>query len=490
MKNRFVVYGVLIVVAVGVALFTLSKDTPPGRNPFALFGGPTTPATPWKPSAKLDAEANAEFKIETDRTDNVPLAGKPLQADWPQFNGAKRDNKSSETGLLEKWPEGGPPLAWVSHGVGSGYSTVSVVDGVLYTMGNKGSTEAIIALDAGTGEKIWSTPFAWASRLSNGDGPRSTPTVSGGAVYGLGGKGDVVCLDAKSGDIRWQTNILSEFGGSTPGWGTSESVLVDGNRVICTPGGDKATIVALAAESGEVIWKFASPDADDAAYASAIVIETDGLKQYVQLLEKGLVGLDAKTGAQLWRYTGIIKEYPNIPTPVSRKDVVYGATAKGLGGSVRLKRSGRGIEAAEIYADAKLPRAIGGSVEVNGYLYGTGSEALMCVDFNTGELKWQARGVGTGSVCYADGRLYVHAEKPPGEMALVEATPEEYREHGRFTPTDGPENRIADVGGQAEEGGKAKKVGDGKTWAYPTIANGRLYIRDWICLWCYDIKAK
>jgi len=243
-------------------------------------------------------------------------------------------------------------------------------------------------------------------------------------------------------------------------------------------------MVALKKSSGEVVWKFASPEADDAAYSSAIIVETEGVKQYVQLLAKGLVGVDAKTGKQLWRYTGIINDIPNIPTPVSRNDVVYGATAKGGGGFVRLKRAGSGVEAAEVYANAKLPTAIGGSVEVNGYLYGTNSGGIMCVEVPSGEVKWQAKGVGVGSLCYADGRLYVHAENPPGEVALVEATPESYKEHGRFTPPNGPNSRVVD------NNGKGKKVGAGKTWAYPTIANGRLYIRDWNCLWCYDVKAR
>jgi outer membrane protein assembly factor BamB len=408
-------------------------------------------------------------------------------ADWPQWRGPNRDGVSKETGLLQKWPEGGPKLLWQSKDLGQGYGSPSVVGDRLYVLGSKGmDNEFVQGLNVADGKSVWTTKIGnvGENRMANYPGARSTPTIDGERIYALGSDGDLACLETKTGQIVWQKNLKTDFGGKTGAWAYAESPLVDGDVVVCTPGGEQATMVALKKATGDVVWKFASPEADNASYASAIVVETGGLKQYVQLLEEGLVGIDAKTGAQLWRYTGIIDQPPGIPTPVGRKDQVYGATAKGGGGSVRLKRSGSGIEAAEIYASAKLPTAIGGSVEVNGYLYGTGSGALMCVDFATGQEKWQARGVGVGSVCYADGMLYIHAENRPGEVALVEATPEEYRERGRFTPPNGPESRVFD------DGGKAKKVGDGRTWAYPAIADGKLYIRDWNCLWCYDIKAK
>lgn len=415
-------------------------------------------------------------------------------ADWPQWRGPDRDGVSKETGLLQKWPAGGPKLVWQSKDLGQGYGSPSVVGDRIYVLGSKGmDNEFVQALNVADGKTLWTSRVGnvGKNRSANYPGARSSPTVDGERLYALGSDGDLACLETKTGKVVWQKNLIKDFGGKNGVWAYSESPLIDGDVLVCTPGGQEATMLALKKATGEVVWKFASPEGDEAGYSSAIVVETDGVKQYVQLLAKGLVGVDAQTGSQLWRYTGIIKDIPNIPTPVNRKDVVYGATAKGGGGSVRLKRSGRGIEAAEIYANAKLPTAIGGSVEVNGYLYGTGSGALMCADFNTGEVKWQARGVGVGSICYADGMLYVHSETVPGEMALVEATPEEYRELGRFTPPNGPADRIADDGGQAgADGGKAKKVGNGKTWAYPTIAGGKLYIRDWNCLWCYDIKAK
>lgn len=408
-------------------------------------------------------------------------------ADWAQWRGAKRDGVSQETGLLQKWPEDGPKLLWQSTDLGEGYGSPAILGDRLYVLGSKGMEDEFVqCLNVADGKTLWTTRIGKVgeNRMANYPGARTTPTVDAERIVALGSDGDLACLETKTGKIIWQKNLKTDFGGKTGAWAYAESPLVDGETVVCTPGGGDATVLALKKSTGEVLWKYVSPDADNASYASAIVVETDGLKQYVQLLEKGLVGLDAKSGTLLWRYTGIITQPPGIPTPVGRKDYVYGATAKGGGGLVQLKRSGSGIEAAEIYANAKLPTAIGGSVEVNGYLYGTNSGGLMCADYATGEVKWQARGVGVGSLCYADGRLYVHAENLPGEVALVEATPEEYREHGRFTPANGPESR------QVNDGGKAKKVGSGKTWAYPVIADGKLYIRDWNCLWCYDIKAK
>jgi outer membrane protein assembly factor BamB len=412
-----------------------------------------------------------------------------LAADWPQWRGPKRDGLSSEQGLLKSWPEAGPKLAWQSTELGEGYGSPAVVGDRLYVLGSEGmDNEFVQALNAADGKTAWKSRIGkvGANRAggANYPGSRSSPTVDGERLYALGSDGDLACLETKTGKLVWTKNLIRDFGGKNGVWAYAESPLIDGDAVICTPGGAEATMVCLKKASGDVIWKYAAAEADDAGYSSAIIVETAGVKQYVQLLDKGLVGVDAKTGQQLWRYKGIIKQYPNIPTPVSTKDIVYGSTSKGGGGFVRLKKTNSGVEAEEVFAGAKLPTAIGGSVEVNGYLYGTGSRAIMCVEVPSGEVKWQAPGIGVGSICYADGRLYVHSETVPGEVALVEATPEAYKELGRFTPPNGPEKRVVD------DKGASKKVSDGKTWAYPVIADGKLYIRDWNCLWCYDVKDK
>jgi outer membrane protein assembly factor BamB len=301
---------------------------------------------------------------------------------------------------------------------------------------------------------------------------RSTPTVEGELLYALDSDGDVACVETGAGKIRWQKSLRTDFGGKPGQWAYSESPLIDGNTLVCTPGGSQATVVALNKKTGEVIWKCALPEGDDAAFASAIVVETGGIKQYVQLLQKGLVGIEAKTGKLLWRYGKAESKYgANIPTPLASDAYVYCASAGTGGGAIRLKANGGKVESEEAYFESKLPTAIGGAVKVGDYLYGTTAQALLCVEFTTGKVKWEERALGAASLCYADGRLYLHGEN--GDMALVEASPDSYREKGRFTPPDQPKHS-----NQME-----------KAWAYPVVANGRLYIRDQGVLWCYDVKA-
>jgi outer membrane protein assembly factor BamB len=392
--------------------------------------------------------------------------------DWPQWRGRHRDGISAETGLLKEWPKEGPKLVWQLKDVGGGYSTPSVAGGNLFLMGDLESEEFVRAYDTGEGKLVWE---AAVGKVGKNRGPqypgtRSTPTVDGDFIYALGSDGDLVCFDA-SGKPRWKKNLRDDFGGEMGRWAYSESPLVDGDIVVCTPGGKDATLIALNKQSGDVIWKSAVPGGDEAAYASVIAVDVGGFKQYVQFLQNGLVGVDAKTGKFLWRYDKTAKGSPaNIPTPIAHDGYVYSAAGKSGGGLVKLAVMDGSVDAKQIYFTPRVPTSIGGAVEVNGYLYGTNSQGLLCADFKTGEIKWQNRCVGAGSVCYADGRLYVHGEKP-GAVALVEATPEGYREKGRFSPPSPPAHR------------------DEKAWAYPVVANGRLYIRDLGSLWSFDVKA-
>lgn len=402
--------------------------------------------------------------------------GVMIGADWPQWRGPQRDGLSAETGLLQEWPQSGPKLLWQRKDLGDGYATPSVVGDRIYLLSSKGMDDEFVeALEVSGGKTLWSTRIGKVGpniMEANYPGARSTPTVDGDKLFALGSDGDLACLEAATGKIVWLQNLQTNFGGKMGKWAYSESPLIDGDVLVCTPGGAEATLVALEKETGTLIWKTSLPESETAAYASPIVVEAGSVKQYVQMLEKGLIGVEAKSGTVLWRYGGSVQSSPaNIPTPVSRREFVYSSSGKGGGGLVKLKASGAGVEAAEVYQHKKLPTAIGGSIELNGYLYGTNGEGLLCADYATGELKWQERGVGAGSVLYADQRLYVHGEKG-GAVALVEATPEAYRERGRFTPPDMPTMR------------------KGAAWAYPVVANGRLYIRDWNCLWCYDVKAK
>ena len=395
-------------------------------------------------------------------------------ADWPQWRGPQRNGISQETGLLKTWPPEGPKLLWQVRDLGSGYSTPAVVGERLYLINNRGlDSEYVQALSVRDGKQVWTTPLG---KVGNPDqepaypGARSTPTVDGQLLYALGSDGDLVCMETASGRVRWKKNLRAEFGGQPGKWAYAESPLIDGDVLVCTPGGAQATLVALNKRTSDVIWKSAVPGADLAAYASPIVVQAGGVKQYVQLLDKGLVGVDARNGKFLWRFDRTIRNSPaNIPTPVAHDGYVYTATARGGGGLVRLKVEGDSVTAEPVYAAQRLPSAIGGAVRVGEHLYGTTSAGLMCVEFTTGTVKWQERGVGAGSVCYADGSLYVHGEN--GQVALVEATPEAYREKGKFTPPNQPDR------------------GRSQAWSYPVVANGRLYIHDAGTVWCYDVKA-
>ena len=392
-------------------------------------------------------------------------------ADWPQWRGPQRNGISHETGLLHSWPAEGPKLLWQVKEIGGGYSTPAMVGKRLYLLGNEGlENEFVKALEVKDGTQAWSTRVG---KVGPNQGPpypgaRSTPTVDGELLYALGSDGDLACLETASGSARWQKNLRSEFGGQPGNWAYAESPLIDGDVLVCTPGGAEATLVALDKKTGDVIWKSAVPEKDQAAYASVIVVEAGGVKQYVQFLGKGVVGVDAKTGKFLWRYDQTAKGSPaNIPTPVAHEGLVYSGTGRGGGGLVKLHVDNEQVTAEQVYFNKGLPTSIGGAVVLDGYLYGTNGQSLICATFLTGEVKWQER-FGPGAVCYADGCLYIHGEN--GDVALVEATPDGYHELGRFTPPEQPDRK------------------NSKAWAYPVVAGGRLYLRDLGTLWCYDVS--
>ena len=401
-------------------------------------------------------------------------------ADWPQWRGPDRSGVSNERGLLKQWPAGGPKLLWQVNDLGDGFSTPVVVGSRIYMMSNRGlDNEYVQAISASDGKVIWTT------RVGNVGNPdqnpsypkaRSTPTIDGDLLYTLGSDGDLACVETKTGKIRWTKNLRKEFEGKPGEWAYAESPLVDGNVVIITPGGPTATLAALNKKTGAVIWKSAVPGGDAAGYASAIIVQAAGRKQYVQLLAKGLVGVDAKTGQFLWRYADVAKGPAQYFTPVARGEYVYGGALGVGGGMVHLEANGEGVTAKQVYFARGLPNGVGGAVIVGDHLFGTEvGQKLVAVDFATGKVKWQQENFGWASVAAADGMLYLHLVD--GGWVLAEASPEAYREKGRFTPPSPPKH--------AKNGDFAEAA-----FAYPVIANGRLYIRDLGTLWAYDIKAK
>ena len=397
--------------------------------------------------------------------------------DWPQWRGPQRNGVSAETGLLKEWPKAGPRLVWQAKDIGDGYATPSVVGNRIYVLGNRGlDNEFVQALSTQDGKQVWATRLGKVgnpSQMPSFPTARSTPTIDGALMYALGSDGDLACLETASGKVRWQKSLRADFGGHPGQWAYSESPLVDGDTLVVTPGGAQATIVALNKKTGDTIWKSAVPGGDDAAYASVIIVETGGRKQYVQFLAKGLVGVDAKTGQFLWRYDATGKGNTNIPTPVASNGYIYTSQGRGPGGLVRVAATGQGVAAEQVYLQRGLPNSGGGSVVVGATHYGTSAEGLVAADWATGKVMWTEPSTGGGAILEAENRLYIHAEN--GEVVLAETTPEAYREKGRFMPPDRPQRTRA-----AME----------KAWAYPVIANGRLYIRELDSLWCYDISGK
>jgi outer membrane protein assembly factor BamB len=397
--------------------------------------------------------------------------------DWPQWRGPQRDGVSQETGLLKQWPKEGPKLLWQVTDIGDGYGTPAIAGGRVYVVSNRGmENEFVQALSVEDGKSIWT------ARLGNVGNPdqqppypmaRSTPTIEGERLYAFSSDGDIVAIASATGKVLWRKNVRREFGGQPGKWAYAESPLIDGDVLVVTPGGPEATLLALNKTTGATIWKSAVPGGDAAGYASAIAVESGGRRQYVQFLDKGLVGVDAKTGTFLWRYTQTSGGPANIATPVARGAHVYSTNARRFGGGlVRLTAAKDGVSAEQVYFERDVPNTLGGQVLVGDYLYGTNQEGPAAAEFLTGKLRWRAEGVGPGSVFYADSRLYFHGEN--GEVALAEANPETYRELGRFTPPGQPKRR------DSRE----------RAWSYPVVANGRLYIRDMGSLWCYDVKGR
>jgi outer membrane protein assembly factor BamB len=400
------------------------------------------------------------------------LATVAVAQDWPQWRGPERTGLSKETGLLKSWPAEGPKLAWKMTGMGEGHTTPSVANGRIYGMGLRGDQEVVWALDEKTGKEIWSTKIAGATSLQGrqgGYGSRATPTVDGDRLYVLGVGSDIVCLNRTDGKVLWSKNLVSDFGGRVPTWGYSESPLVDGDKVIVTPGGIASTIVALNKTSGDVIWKSQVPQGNGVGYSSCIAADVAGQRQVIQFLAGGVVGVSATDGKPLWRFDSPANSKGiNCSTPIYKDGYVFAASAYQHGGALaKLSKTGDSMAAEEVYFTRNMQNHHGGMVLVGDYLYGFDDyeRGLTCLEFKTGKVMWSNKSVGKGSVTYADGHLYLRSERGP--VALVEANPKEYIEKGRF---EQPERSMA------------------ASWPYPVVANGKLYLRDQDVLLCYDLK--
>ncbi len=394
-------------------------------------------------------------------------------ADWATWLGPNRDGKSMETGLLTSWPAGGPKLAWTARGLGEGYSSMAVVGDRIYTLGQQGGQQLVLALDAATGRQVWKTPVGKAFHSEQGGGPRSMPQVDGNRLYALASDGTLVSLETETGRRVWGFNYIERFGSPMPRWAFCESPLIDGDRLIIAPGGNGAAIVALNKATGDVIWQSGHADA---GYSSVVGFDYGGRRIYTVLTNSAAIGVDAKDGSLLWRYEGVINQFANIATPVYADGHVFYSTAYGTGCALlRLTAEGGTVEATEVYFSAKMQNDYATSIKIGDYLYGfSGYEVgiLTAMDFKSGKVAWKDRKAEKGNCILADRLLYCQGDE--GTVTLIDPSPEGYKEMARFTIRR-PKTHMQFVPG-------------GNMWSVPAIGNGRLYIRDLDKLYAYDIR--
>ena len=403
----------------------------------------------------------------------------PLPAtadDWPQFRGQHRDGTSAETQLADAWPEGGPALAWSAQGLGRGFSSAAVADGRVYVSGLVGQEGVITALDT-DGTRIWQAPYGLEWRKAT-PGARSTPTVDGDRVYVISGTGAVHCFNALTGERIWSRDVSKDYGGRRMEYGHSESPLIAGIHLVCTPGGVKGTLVALDKYTGRPMWVAQGLD-EAAGYCSPQQVRQGDRDVIVTMLGSSVVGVDAATGELLWRdpYDGYHArpsreahpDYAN--TPLHADGAIL--TTSGYGdGSALHALSADGASATRTWADPSLSVRLGGVVLHDGLVYGFHMKghaqgSLRCIEWDTGRQVWEARWNGhMGSVILAEGLLSLHDEVT-GEMALVRPSSD------GFEPIS-----TVRVGGA-----------DGEYYAHPSIADGLLYVRHGDQLYVYRIAG-
>ena len=411
------------------------------------------------------------------------LATTAAAQDWPQFRGPNRDGISLDKGLLSKWPEGGPKLLWTATGAGRGYSSFSIADGKLFTLGDAPSTaddnqEYLLCFDVETGKQLWQKQIGPAWKKKGPDdwqSSRSTPTIEGDHAYVLTAHGALLCCQTSNGDAVWQKDLKKEFGGGKgDGWGYGESVLIDGSNVVCTPGKTDNTMLCLDKATGEKVWGCSRDGDRGAGHASIQISEVGGTKVYVNTTASGAMGVRAKDGELMWTYD-IDKTTAVIPSPIISGDLVFFTAGYNRGGAL-LKQAANGdkVDVEEIYGlNNKLENKHGGVVMLDGYIYGDSGDKGMpfCANMMTGDIEWKKRGSGKGSAAFtaADGHLYVLYQNSTVE--LVRADPKGYERVGSFKL----------------DGHDADDVRP--SWAHPVIVNGRLYVRQDDRIFCFDVRA-
>ncbi len=390
--------------------------------------------------------------------------------DWPQWRGPDRNGISKESGLMKQWPASGPSRVWMTSNLGAGFGSIAVQGDRIYVQGMQGRASMVSSLNRADGQVVWSKVIGTGLNNERGPGPRGTPTIDGDLLYVLTENGDLACLRIQDGTRVWQRNILADFGGRNISYLISESPLVDGNKVIVTPGGRNAGMVALDKMSGETIWT-SEELSDEAGYASVIAADVAGVRTLMTLTGENGVGIRASDGKLMWEYPRVANRIANVATPVFHDNKVFYSSSYGTGGALLgLTVQAGEVSAEELYFTRNLQNHHGGLVLLDGYLYGYHNSILTCLEFATGNVMWRDRSIGKGSLTYADGNLYLFSEN--NVVGLAEATPSGYREKGRFEVAD----QVADQGLFS--------------WAHPVVSSGRLYIRNQGTLASYDVRAR
>jgi outer membrane protein assembly factor BamB len=403
---------------------------------------------------------------------------------WSQFRGPSRDGVSIETGLIEEWPQDGPRLLWKVAGLGQGYSSPIVVDGTVYVTGDVDDKLVIFAYNL-AGRLLWkrTNGRAWTGPWP---GARASSTYDGGRLFHMNAHGRTVCIDPKTGVERWSVDVLDRFDGSSIKWGLSECLLVDRNRVIVTPGGKKAFMAALDADTGETVWTTGPllfqrtyemggkeldvpvQDSDKAGYASPILFETGGRRLIARTSAQHAVCVDADTGKLVWAHA-IYAKFEVIGTiPVFWNDMLFFAAPDTFGGRMfRVEADDESVRIQEMW-ETPLDNCHGAMVAVDGLMYGAGYRRQLgwtCIEFETGKIRYAKDDLAKGSVVFADGRLYALGEN--GVLELLKPADNGFQTMGRIQLT---EKKRRDV------------------WAHPVIHDGRLYLRDHDTMWCYDLS--
>jgi outer membrane protein assembly factor BamB len=403
----------------------------------------------------------------------LTLSTMTLAADWPQFRGPERTGKSTETGLLQQWPKDGPKMLWSAEGLGVGWSSLAVVEGTIYTTGMVNKQGILFALDV-KGNPKWQRTYGpeWTGSFP---GVRSTPTVDGERIYVLSGNCEVYCFDRKDGAIVWQVDAYQKFKvQKKPSWGFSDSPLLVDDKLICTPGGSEATMAALNKQNGQVIWA-CKEVTEPSSYCPSTLCEWGGKKIVVSQTAESVIGVETENGKLLWRVPFTDYQSPPIKAinpvaPCYHNGCVF-VTSGYNDKAVMLQLAADGSQVTKKWVDGTLDCHHGHVVLVDGYIYGanwlSNSDGnWVCLDWQTGKVRWEKHWFNKGSIIYADGMLYCYEEKS-GNLGLVKSSPEGFNLVSSFQITQG----------------------DGRHWAHPVISDGVLYVRHGDVLMAFDIKG-